>query len=295
VTYPGGQPGRIMEGMGRWQTVGAVLLIVGVMGLVACTTSRDGTVTGTAAPCEGLASQAEYAQLPVLVTLRHGQLVIASDVIHGRATYSLTAPPGSYLLASDQIPTAVHVRLMAAKTVRVDLIPVCKSVLPPGGSTTTTVISPSNLMACRASQLQIQLEGIQGAAGNWAATFWVADTSAIACALQSPVELDLLNSAGEVQLTATKTYMSIALTADTSMPSDNTVSSGQLAYVILFWPTDADTPGAVDGHCATPDFIPATTRFTFGDSGPIDVSNNGQIAICGKFISILNIGILSPS
>ena len=114
-------------------------LIVGVFGLTACTGSQDGTVTGTAAPCVGVAPQVQYAPLPVRITLRHGQLVVASDVIHGRATYSLMAPAGSYPLESDQLSKALHVTLRAGRTIRVDLIPSCKSAQPAGSA---------NEMAC---------------------------------------------------------------------------------------------------------------------------------------------------
>jgi hypothetical protein len=125
--------------------------------------------------------------------------------------------------------------------------------------TTTTVptatLSTAGLVACNENELEAEYKGVQGAVGNWAAGFWLVDTSPHACVLQSPARLDLLNSAGGVQLSATGSFMSIALSADTSMPPDNTVPSGQLAILSMFWPNDWDAEGAVNGRCPSPDFV----------------------------------------
>jgi len=104
-----------------------VIALLSLLALAACGTSQIGTVTGTAAPCIGPAISAHYVQqIPTRITLRRGQVVVASEVIHGRSTYSLTAPPGKYLLESDQETGAVHVSLRAGETIVVNLIPVCK-------------------------------------------------------------------------------------------------------------------------------------------------------------------------
>lgn len=103
----------------------AAVMVV-VVGVAACTTNQNGTVTGIAAPCAGVAPRVQFPQLSVRVTLLRGQLVVATQVVQGRATYSLSAPAGSYLLASDQMTKAARVEIVAGATARLDLIPVCK-------------------------------------------------------------------------------------------------------------------------------------------------------------------------
>jgi hypothetical protein len=162
----------------------------------------------------------------------------------------------------------------------------------------TTTLSTVGLVACSASQLQIQLKGIQGATGNWAAAYWVADSSPRACLLRSPAKMNLLNSSGGIQLSATGTFTSLPLSADTPMPADNTVSSGQLAFLTLFWPTDADAELAQNGPCPTPDFVPAAIDINFGGSGAVTVPNTRidgrEVAICGQRISVADVGPLTP-
>lgn len=101
------------------------------------------------------------------------------------------------------------------------------------------------------------MKGIQGAAGNWAAAYWIADISQRACVLQSPVKINLLNGAGGIRLSATTSFDVLALSANTPIPAGNTVTSGQLAYVTLFWPTDGSF---LSGHCPTADFVPAAVQ-----------------------------------
>jgi hypothetical protein len=92
--------------------------------------------------------------------------------------------------------------------------------------------------------------------------------------------------------------MSIALSADTSMPPDNTVPSGQLAILSMFWPNDWDAEGAVNGRCPSPDFVPAAIQISFGSSGAVNVRNipigGRQLAICGQHISVEYVGLLTP-
>lgn len=150
---------------------------------------------------------------------------------------------------------------------------------------------------CQANQLQALLEGIQGATGNWAAGFWVVDTSAEACALRSPVRLDLLDNSGRVRLSATQTFSdSIELSARSAFPPANPPVA-QMADVTLFWPTDGSFSR---GTCPTPDFVPSAVRIVFAGTSPITVTQltdhlfGRRIAICGSHISILGAGQLGP-
>jgi len=138
------------------------------------------------------------------------------------------------------------------------------------------------------------LEGIQGATGNWSASFWIADTSAEACALQSSVRLDLVDRSGQVRLTATKPVSTIDLSARSPFPPTNP-PAGRLAFVALLWPTDGSFP---TGTCPTPDFVPDAVRIVFSDGKPITVThlraNGRQVAICGSHIGVLDVGPLGP-
>lgn len=173
------------------------------------------------------------------------------------------------------------------------------------GTTTSTTAStdhappttppPSN---CRTGQINARLEGIQGATGNWAAAFWIADTAPQPCMLTAPARIDLLNSSGQVQLTASSSFSPIPLTANTAIPSDHVIRAGKLAYLSLFWPTDGSFAG---GHCPTPDFVPSAARITFGSTTSVTVTDlqasppPRTVAVCGQHISIPSVGPLTPN
>ncbi len=168
-----------------------------------------------------------------------------------------------------------------------------KVIAPPPASSTEASTPETLAPACIASQLKIELGNIQGAAGNFVATFWVADGSPRSCLLESPARMDLLDAAGRVQLSAAQSFAPLVLSADTSLPLDNTITSGGPAYIELGWPTDPNAAlaqGSANGSCPTPDFVPSTARFTFGSSGGVDVdqlrSGSFQVSICGKYISM---------
>ena len=172
------------------------------------------------------------------------------------------------------------------------------------GTTTTTSTDhaappttppPSN---CRTGQIEARLEGIQGATGNWAAAFWIADTSPQPCILTTPARIDLLNSSGQVQLTATSSFSPIPLTANTAIPSDHVVKAGKLAYLSLFWPTDGSF---ARGRCPAPDFMPSAAQITFGNTTSVTIADlqagppPRKVAVCGQHISIPSVGPLTPS
>ena len=179
----------------------------------------------------------------------------------------------------------------------------------PGGSPGRSMTGPSNLATesssstsgCHEGQLQAELKGIQGAAGNWAAAFWVADTSPEDCTLPSPVQVDLMGSSGQVELRGIESFTPVLLSGGGSIPAGDANPTGRLAFVTLFWPTDADAAlamGSSDGHCPTADFVPDAVRLEFGNSVSVATDNpktdDRQIAICGKPIIVPDVGLLPP-
>lgn len=88
----------------------------------------------------------------------------------------------------------------------------------------------------------------------------------------------------------------VGLSANTPMPAGNTVSSGQLADVTLFWPTDGAFP---NGRCPTSEFVPSSIQIIFGDRGSSTVRNTfvdgREVAVCGQHINIECVGSLGPT
>ena len=169
------------------------------------------------------------------------------------------------------------------------------------GTASLTTEPSSSTPECHADQLETQLKGIQGATGNWAAAFWVADISPRACVLHSPVEVDLTDSSGRMALRATKTFAPVPLSGGASIPAGDYPPAGRLAFVVLFWPTDANAAlamGENSGRCPTADFVPTNVRMTFGTSEAVEAEslrgNDREIAICGTQVSVMDVGALSP-
>ena len=158
---------------------------------------------------------------------------------------------------------------------------------------------------CRADQLVIRYKGSQGAAGNIASAFWVANTSGSSCSLQTSVTVDLLNVSGATSLSASSTLETpVPLPANTEMPIGDTVPGGDhLASVVLMWPSVPDAAlmmGSTSGVCPQPLFSPAAIRFGFNGIAPITVSQLAAgsgpaqpLSICGTHVSIANTGPLS--
>lgn len=155
------------------------------------------------------------------------------------------------LQALDQSPTMDEVRKFVVALAMAVTLAACSSGRPLSqrsttsstGVTTTTVPRPP----CTTGQIAGEIRGIQGEAGTWTAEIWVADMSPTPCALQSPVEMDLLNSSGVVQLHASAPYsVALPLTANTPFPALGSIpSAGQLANFALFWPNDANAAAAM--------------------------------------------------
>lgn len=187
------------------------------------------------------------------------------------------------------------------------LLTACGSGHPSTQSSATTTSSATStpLVACASGQIGGQLRSIQGAAGNWAAAFWFDDKSRTSCLLASPIEVQLLSSTGVAQIQTTGSFSPVALTETTPLPPPGTnLLSGELGYVGLLWPTDADAAlqmGSSSGKCPMPDFIPTTVRMIFGNGASIDipnhsVSSNGpsSMEICGGSISVQPVEAVTP-
>ncbi|HLG66475.1 MAG TPA: hypothetical protein VKV36_01225 [Acidimicrobiales bacterium] len=122
---------------------------------------------------------------------------------------------------------------------------------PAAASTTSTTTVPT--ATCQSSQLEASLEGVQGAAGNVAAAFWIADMSGTPCALEPSITVDVLDGSGTIRMSASKVLPApIPLGADGVIPSGSVVAQpGQslgLAFVSLFWPTPPNVVGSTDGQ-----------------------------------------------
>jgi hypothetical protein len=161
-----------------------------------------------------------------------------------------------------------------------------------------TEITPAVARTCRADQLAIQYRGSQGATGNIASGFWIANLSGTPCSLRSSVTVDLLNSTGATQLSASKSLTSpIELTANTSMPPGGVVPQGdKLGFVVLFWPTIPDAAasvGVADGQCPQPLFLPSAVRIDFKGIAairvpqfPASLALSAPLSLCGSQFSI---------
>jgi hypothetical protein len=109
---------------------GAVALAALGALLAAAEDSRTGRVTGVAAPCVGVTTEAVYAATPVRISLLQGGHTVSTEIVHGRSRFRLLAPPGSYLLFSNAMQGArllpQPVTVKANESVRLALIPRCK-------------------------------------------------------------------------------------------------------------------------------------------------------------------------
>jgi hypothetical protein len=96
--------------------------------LGSASTTPLGEVAGIATPCVGITTLASYEALPVHVRLLRGSEVVSSETVTGDHHYLLAAPPGRYVLTSDQFqrPTSFVVILHGLQTVHVDLRVSCR-------------------------------------------------------------------------------------------------------------------------------------------------------------------------
>ena len=75
--------------------------------------SPDGILTGVATPCIGLATAAQYARMPVAVTLNEGTRTVASETVSGSGFDALAAAH-SRALAKISRDIAAAIRTEAA-------------------------------------------------------------------------------------------------------------------------------------------------------------------------------------
>ena len=175
----------------------------------------------------------------------------------------------------------------------------------PAHRTTPTLASlPSQ---CTAPQLDVQYRGSQGAAGNWASSFWIADTSTSPCTLESSLTVTLFNSE-EDSLKATSTIPSpIRLTPKAAIPplgQDPSIGQG-LADVIIAWLTEANAimqQGATGSRCPETPFHPQTASMTFSNAQTVVVSQlrvngltavDGMGSVCGSAFLVWNAATLT--
>jgi hypothetical protein len=116
------------------------------------------------------------------------------------------------------------------------------------------------------------------------------------------VEVDLTDGSGRVALRATKTFTPVPLSGGASIPSGDNPPAGRLAFVTLFWPTDANaalTMGKDSARCPTTEFVPTEVRMTFATNEAITAGNlrgnERQIAICGQQVSVASVGALDSN
>jgi hypothetical protein len=174
-------------------------------------------------------------------------------------------------------------------------------------STSSTALA--SIKACTASELKIQYRGTQGATGNWASAFWIADGSALPCALRSTVTVQLVDSSGGQRVASKPIAVAIPLSAHGVIPSrgkEDVSPVQKRAALVLFWPTLPNailelggTPSQI--QCPQPSFVPKTARFIFNGGQAVTVSQLSLGApypssvgtICGSDVSILELGPLT--
>jgi hypothetical protein len=116
----------------RW--VGSLALLALVS---ACTTQASpsvnkkpavGFITGVASPCIGPARPGFIdAKIKVRVQLSGDQRLVATQTVTGSHVYRLAAPPGTYMVSSDQGGTTPQfVTVSKGKTRRADLNSACR-------------------------------------------------------------------------------------------------------------------------------------------------------------------------
>jgi len=145
MSKPTGSLQLLQRPMTLAATAGAGLLLVATLIALAPQPSRGepshsgapstialGEVTGIASPCVGLTTLAGFEALPVRVTLVQHSRVVTAETVTGDHRFLLAAPPGRYVLTSDQYqrPMRFSVVLRGLQTVQVNLHVSCKWMQP---------------------------------------------------------------------------------------------------------------------------------------------------------------------
>ncbi|MFZ0173382.1 MAG: hypothetical protein WAL04_17000 [Acidimicrobiales bacterium] len=120
---------RALHGMVDETRKLGVLALLALLSLAmgACTsTASAGVVTGTAAPCSGLATTAPGAAHATHVTVRlySGQTLVASETIWTDAKYRFSVAPGTYYIKGPGAP-AEEVVIRAGRVVTDNILNLC--------------------------------------------------------------------------------------------------------------------------------------------------------------------------
>jgi hypothetical protein len=89
--------------------------------------ARDGTITGVAQPCVGMAiNLGEYGKIPVTVYLTQGSRAVAQQSVTGKHIYRFNVPAGGYTVATHQGSLKpVDVIVHPGRTTHADILSYC--------------------------------------------------------------------------------------------------------------------------------------------------------------------------
>ena len=174
--------------------------------------------------------------------------------------------------------------------------------------TTTTTTVPLSVEDCTAGQLVGQYEGGQGAVGNWAANFAIANAGSAPCAIRSTtVSVELLNGLGASRTTPPADVFAPILLSDHGSfppPSQNPAPGLMLASLVLAWPTIPNgilSLGGTGNTCPQPLFVAQTAVIRLTGLQPLVVANliapdpgTSPPTLCGPDLNIWAFGP-SPS
>jgi hypothetical protein len=135
--------------------------------------------------------------------------------------------------------------------------------------TTTTTTVPASVADCTAQQLVVQFDGAQGAAGNWAAGFLIANVGPAPCALRSGVTLELLDGRGASRTASHAVSPPIELSPNASLPPlHQEPAPGEtlagLDFAVPTLPNGILSLGGTGNTCPQPLFQAQSARISFG-------------------------------
>ena len=132
---------RLRQRLVPYLLLGVLTLGTGLgIGLGLSEAPTSAVVTGVAEPCTGVMTTAQYARVPVDVTVKEGSRTIAGETVTGSHTYRFVLPPGAYMVYSDQFQSRTHLVperfakgpplvsavLHSGETDHINLVPNCK-------------------------------------------------------------------------------------------------------------------------------------------------------------------------
>jgi hypothetical protein len=177
-----------------------------------------------------------------------------------------------------------------------------------GAPTTVTTVPAvaSSAPACTAGHLTAQYRGSQGAAGNLASGFWIANTGTAPCQLSGTVSVELIDAHGASRTASHGVTPPIVLSTNGAMPApgQNPAKGATLASVVLFWPTipnAVQSLGGTGATCPQPLFQATSAHITFSGLQPLVVTDlttstpaPAEIpSMCGSDMSVMEISPLT--